>query len=289
VAYASNNGVRIWWEEEGEGEPLLMVMGLSFSMAMWRDLRAAMAGHFRTILFDNRGVGKSNVPLRPWSIAAMARDAVCVLDAAGIESAHVFGVSMGGMIAQELALSEPARVRKLVLGCTQCGGPRAVRPDREVRRVFLRPFVSREKRMAALMPLIYDKRTPRERIEQDRAVLRANHARLRGSIAQLLAILLWQSYERLPRIASPTLVIHGDGDRLVPPDNGRIIAERIPGAKFVLLPQAGHIFPTDQPERSLQEILGFLAGAPAVDVLAREATDTAGNERRSRPEQQVEE
>ncbi len=259
VAYVSNGGVRIWWEEEGAGEPLLMIMGLSFSLAMWRDLRSVMARHFRTILFDNRGVGKSDVPLRPWSMAAMARDAVCVLDAAGVASAHVFGVSMGGMIAQELALSAPGRVRKLVLGCTQCGGPKAVRPGAEVRRVFLRPFVSKEKRMAAFTPFLYDQGTPRERIEEDRAVVRANGPKLRGSAVQLLAILRWQAYERLPRIASPTLVIHGDGDRLVPPENGRMIAERIPGARFVLVPNAGHIFPTDQPERSLAEILGFLA------------------------------
>ena len=118
--------------------------------------------------------------------------------------------------------------------------------------------------MAALTPFLYDPQTPRERIEQDRAVLRDNYAKLRGTIVQLAAILRWQCYDRLPRIASPTLVIHGDSDRLVPPENGRMIAERIPGAKFVLLPQAGHIFPTDQPERSLQEILGFLAGEAAV-------------------------
>jgi 3-oxoadipate enol-lactonase len=284
VPYASNNGVRIWWEEEGQGEPLLMVMGLSFSMAMWRELRGIMAHHFRTILFDNRGVGKSDVPLRPWSMSAMARDAACVMDAAGVESSHVFGISMGGMIAQELALSEPARVRKLVLGCTQCGGPRAVRPDREVRRVFLRPLLSKEKRMEAFTPFLYDPQTPRERIEQDRAVLRLNYVRLRGSIAQLAAILRWQSYDRLPRIASPTLVIHGDSDRLVPPENGRMIAERIPGARFVSLPHAGHIFPTDQPERTLAEILGFLTGAPAVDVLACEAAGRANDERRNRSE-----
>src|SRR5215472_8215052 len=132
MPYAISRGARIWWEEEGEGEPLLMIMGLSFSLAMWRDLRAIMARHFRAIVFDNRGVGRSDVPLRPWSMGTMARDAAAVLDAAGVDKAHVIGVSMGGMIAQELTLRYPSRVRKLILACTQCGGARAVRPDFEV-------------------------------------------------------------------------------------------------------------------------------------------------------------
>jgi pimeloyl-ACP methyl ester carboxylesterase len=262
MPYALNKGVRIWWEQEGSGEALLMIMGLSFSLAMWREMRGIMARHFRTILFDNRGVGKSDVPIRPWSMRTMARDAAAVLDAAEFRSAHVLGVSMGGMIAQELALLHPDRVRKLVLGCTQCGGPGAVRPDFQVYRTFARPFTSYERRMAAFLPLIYAKDTPAERIEQDRAVLRANHAPLRGSILQIGAILRWKCHDRLPRIASPTLVIHGDADRLVPVQNGRLIAGRIPGARLVELEGAGHIFPTDQPERSIAEMLGFLLDSP---------------------------
>src|SRR5438270_12806140 len=107
MPYALNKGARIWWEEEGEGEPLLMILGLSFSLKMWRELRTIMARYFRVILLDNRGVGKSDVPLRPWSMRTMARDAAAVLDAAGVEAAHVLGISMGGMIAQELALMYP--------------------------------------------------------------------------------------------------------------------------------------------------------------------------------------
>ena len=120
MPYAFNNGVRLYWEHEGEGDPLLMIMGLGFPLAMWRDLRSCMARQFRTIVFDNRGVGKSDVWLRPFSIPAMARDAICVMDAAGVRSAHVLGLSMGGMIAQELALLFPNRVQRLVLGCKAC-------------------------------------------------------------------------------------------------------------------------------------------------------------------------
>jgi pimeloyl-ACP methyl ester carboxylesterase len=242
-----------------------MIMGLGFPLAMWRDLRPCMARRFRTIVYDNRGVGKSSVPLPPYSMAAMARDAVCVLDAAEVASAHIFGVSMGGMIAQEVALSFPNRVRKLVLGCTNCGGRRAVRAAREVRKALApRLFVPREQRIAAVLPFIYDPHTPRDRIEQDLEVLGRNPTRRLGFIAQLLGIMSWQAYDRLPRITAPTLVIHGETDRLVPVENARILADRIPGAKLVILPQASHIFPTDQPERSRQELLDFLAAAVTV-------------------------
>ncbi len=260
MPYASSKRARIWWEESGEGEPLLMIMGLSFSLAMWRELRTIMAGHFRTILFDNRGVGKSDVPLRPWSMRTMARDAAAVLDAANVQSANVLGISMGGMIAQELALLHPERVRKLVLACTQCGGPRAVRPGLDVYRAFVRPYASLDQRSKAFVPLLYSPETPVDRIDQDRKTLLANYAPVRGSIAQILAILTWRCHRHLPRIASPTLVIHGDRDRLVPVENGRLIAELIPGAKLVELPGAGHIFPTDQPERTVDELLRFLLG-----------------------------
>lgn len=264
MPYAVNRGIRLYWEQEGSGEPLLLIMGLGFSMAMWRDLRPVLARSFRVIAFDNRGVGRSDTPLQPNSIARMAGDAACVLDAAGVASAHVLGMSMGGMIAQELTLRFPTRVRRLVLGCTNCGSPHSVRASAEVLRA-LGPvsFVSRERRLAALIPFIYDPHTPRERIEADIAVLHQHPPRLPGYLAQIWAIVRWSSWERLPRIQSPTLIIHGETDRLIPPENARILANRISGSRLVMLPQASHIFPTDQPERSVSELLGFLAAQGA--------------------------
>ncbi len=259
MPYADSHGTKIYWEQDGSGEPLLLIMGLGYSHEMWHRTRPVLAGHFRLILFDNRGVGKSDQPAGPYSIAQMADDAAAVLDAAGVESANVLGLSMGGMIAQEFALAYPQRVRKLVLGCTACGGPKAVRAEPEATDVlFARGSLPRDEAIAAGVPFIYDVSTPRERIEQDLEIRRRTFPSGDAYMAQLKGILGWQSHERLSQISAPTLVIHGETDRLVPAGNGKLIAESIPGARMVMLPNASHIFTTDQPERAHREILDFL-------------------------------
>src|SRR5271157_4016782 len=137
MAFVENQGVKIYWDEKGQGEPLLLIMGLSYTSGMWHRTRPVLAQHFRKIAFDNRGAGLSDVPPGPYSIATMASDAAAVLDAAGVPSAHVFGVSMGGMIAQEFALRYPERTRALILGCTAAGGPSAVHAGNKVIDVML--------------------------------------------------------------------------------------------------------------------------------------------------------
>jgi 3-oxoadipate enol-lactonase len=126
MPFVENQGAKLYWDEQGSGEPLLLIMGLSYPSYMWHRSRPVLANSYRTIALDNRGVGQSDVPPGIYSIALMASDAAAVMDAAGVESAHVFGVSMGGMIAQEFALQYPSRVRSLILGCTAAGGPHAV-------------------------------------------------------------------------------------------------------------------------------------------------------------------
>ncbi len=260
MALVENQGSRIYWDEQGAGEPVLLIMGLAYTSDMWYRMRPGLASRYRTIALDNRGVGRSDVPLGPYSLALMASDARAVLDAAGVESAHIFGVSMGGMIAQEFALQYPKRVRSLILGCTAAGGPTAVRAERAATDLLLaRSKMTPEEAAEAIVPFIYDRTTPRPRIDEDLAVRRPWYPRPEAYIAQLGAILAWESYSRLSTIRVPALVIHGESDRLVPPGNGRLIAERIPGAKLVMIPQASHLFVTDQPEAADNAVQTFLA------------------------------
>jgi 3-oxoadipate enol-lactonase len=259
MPFVENQGVKIYWEEQGQGAPILLIMGLGWTSDLWYRTRPVLATRYRTIIFDNRGVGRSDVPPGPYSITQMASDAAAVLDAAGIESAHIFGMSMGGMIAQEFALQYPKRVRSLILGCTAPGGPEAVRAEPEVLQILMLRGVDPEVAAQAISPFIYHPATPKERIEEDMALRRTWFPTAEGYFAQLQAIMGWEAYSRLAQIAAPTLVIHGDSDQLVPPANAQLIASRIPGANLVMIPQTSHILTTDQQEPVHRALLDFLA------------------------------
>lgn len=259
MPYTESDGARIYWEEHGSGPPLLLIMGLGYTLDMWNRALPALAENYRTVVFDNRGVGRSDVPPGPYSIQMMAADARAVMDAAGLDSAHVFGVSMGGMIAQEFALQYPELVKSLVLGCTACGGPKAVPAAPGVLHTLMaRAQMTPEEAIRAMIQFVYDDATPRERIEEDLNIRRRTLASVEGYTWQVQAIIAWQSYGRLSQITAPTLVIHGETDKLVPPENGRLIAETIPGAELLILPKASHIFVTDQTEASIEAVLSFL-------------------------------
>ena len=260
MAFVENQGARIYWDEQGVGEPMLLIMELGYTSHMWYRLRPVLAAHYRTLAFDNRGVGRSDTPTGPYSIALMASDAAAVLDAAGAEDAHVFGVSMGGMVAQEFALEYPGRARSLILGCTAPGGPNALRAEGEARDMLMaRVTMSPEEAAEAAVPFIYDSATPREWIDEDLSIRRPWFPSAEAYMAQLQGILTWEAYSRLPAIRVPTLVIHGESDRLVPPGNAKLIADRISDAKLVMIPRASHVFVTDQAEAANAAILEFLA------------------------------
>jgi 3-oxoadipate enol-lactonase len=260
MAFVENQGARIYWDEQGQGEPVLLIMGLAYPSQMWYRTRPLLTLRYRTLALDNRGIGRSDIPPGPYPIALMASDAAAVLDAAGIESAHVFGVSMGGMIVQEFALQYPARLRSLILGCTAAGGPTAVRAEQDaIQMLMSRAKMSPEQAAEAAVPFIYDPATPRERIDEDLGIRRPWFPSPEGYTAQLQGILGWEAYSRLGQIVAPTLVIHGESDRLIPPGNASLIAERIPGAKLVMIPRASHLFFSDQPEVAHRAVMDFLA------------------------------
>ena len=259
MSFIENQGAKIYWDEQGQGAPVLLIMGLGYTSVMWHRTRPVLAQQYRTVAFDNRGVGLSGVPAGPYSIATMASDAAAVLDAAGIARAHVFGVSMGGMIAQEFALQYPKRMRSLILGCTSPNGPLAVRAESKVIDVLLMRGMTPEQAREAILPYIYDAGTAREKIEEDVSLRQPWLPSPEGYMAQLMAILSWESYSRIAQITAPTLVIHGKSDALVPPGNGELIAGRIPGARLVLLEHASHLFLTDRTEEANRKILEFLS------------------------------
>jgi len=259
MAFTKNQDAQIYWDEQGRGAPVLLIMGLGWASNMWHRTRPVLSAAYRTIAFDNRGAGRSDVPPGPYSMPAMASDAASVLDAAGVDHAHLIGASMGGMIAQEFALQYPKRVRSLTLVCTAPGGPNAVQAQPEVLQALFQPDPDPAKRAAAVVPYIYDESTPRELVEQDLKVLSDFYPNPVGYAAQLQAIMAWEAYSRLAEITVPALVVHGRNDRLVPPGNADLIAERIPGAKLLRLPHASHILTTDQSGPAHQAILEFLA------------------------------
>ena len=252
----------------GKGEPLLMIMGLGASSAAWDpELITDLAWTFRVITFDNRGTGQSDKPDAPYSIEMFADDAAGVLDQLDIPRAHIFGVSMGGMIAQEFALRHPKRTATLTLGCTTAGGKHSVPPPPESLKILTAPRegVSPEDVIRRGWPLGH---TPKY-IAENRAVLEATIPRLLKHPTppfafqrQLEATYTLQTFERLPQIKSPTLVITGAEDVLIPAKNSEILAGQIPGAKLHIIPGVGHAFMSDGREEFLKVFQPFAKSHP---------------------------
>lgn len=266
MPYVENEGTKIYWDERGKGqESLLLIMGLGSASDMWHRLLPVFAERYRTIFFDNRGVGQSDAHKGPYAIADMAKDAVAVMDASRVERAHVIGFSMGGFIAQELALRYSERVRRLVLASTACGGSRVVMAEPEVLMALeAKGAKTREEGFWTTAPYNYHPSTPRSLIEEDLAVTLRSPLKRESYQAQLQAIMTWEgTYSRLKKLSVPTLVLHGDSDRLIPTENGRVLAQVIPGAELVLIEGAGHRFMTDKLAEAGRCILSFLESAEA--------------------------
>ena len=260
---AENDGTWIAWRAYGEGEPVLMIMGFMGSSRAWFRLLPHVAERHRAIVFDNRGTGDSDRPLGRFTMDDLVGDALAVLDAAGEETAHVVGVSMGGMIAQHLALDHPERVRSLALLCTHPGGRRPEgRPWRMLASIALRPLLGPGGTFRIVAPLLYSERTRTKRHDRLEADMRMRAQELtpaRTAVGQGAAIAGHDSRERLPELRMPVLVVHGEEDRLVPPDNARDLARLIPGAELRIVPNAGHLLGTDAERETAAAVLGHIA------------------------------
>jgi 3-oxoadipate enol-lactonase len=259
MSFTERDNARIYWNALGKGEPLVLIMGLGCSSAMWFRIAPLLARNFRVILLDNRGSGLTEVKHAVvHRVSTMAGDVAAVLDAAGVADAHVFGLSMGGMIAQEFALEHPNRVRSLMLAATNCGGANAVLAEPHIwRLLFSKGEMTPEQSLEEMRPYTYARQTSQRLIDEDSLVRIVNYPTIQGYKAQLYGLMGWSSYSRLPRITCPTLVLHGTQDQLIPPRNGEILAERIAGAKRVELSYASHWLHTDQTDRSVAAIRDF--------------------------------
>jgi pimeloyl-ACP methyl ester carboxylesterase len=257
---ATSTDVRIGFEIAGDGEPLLLIHGLGYGRWGWRPLVGPLSSRFRVVTFDNRGIGESDVPPAPYSASLMAEDAVFVLDAAGIDRAHVLGTSLGGMVAQALAVEHPERVDRLVLACTTPGGDRAFpfpegtarlleRAQQMEPLVALRRFVEN-----ALAP-----GAPETLIDEIYGLRLLNPADPAGWQAQAGAAATFDGFDRLGEITAPTLVLHGTGDQVVDVRNAQLLGDRIAGARVEILDGAGHLFFWEQPERTAQLVGEFLS------------------------------
>jgi len=246
TTFASSDGIRLAYEELGDGEPLLFVQGLGYDRQGFGPLPQILADDFRVILFDNRGVGDSDAPEGPYSVTQLANDAAAVLDAAGVDSAHVLGVSLGGFIAQELALAHRERVRKLVLVSTAPGSvpPSIPMPQRGVEAFTRYQSMEREAGLRLMVENSLGDHGVRERPELVEEIYRYRLARaptLAAWQAQAYAGATFDAYERVPEITAPTLVIHADADVVVDFRNAELLAERIPSARLEAVPGRGHL------------------------------------------------
>jgi pimeloyl-ACP methyl ester carboxylesterase len=243
------DGAEIAWYDEGSGPAVLMVMGLAYPAAAWHRQVPALAVHHRVLTVDNRGAGATGlVPGAPYTVETMTDDLLAVLDAAGERQAHVVGISMGGLMAQELALSHPERCLSLTLISTHPGTAHGVWPQEVVEFLQARLGMPADERAAFSIPFNYAAATPRALMDEDLAKREAGTAGPEGYAAQG-GTALWSGWERLPSMTVKTLVLHGAQDRLVVPANGEKLASAIPDAKLVLIEGANHLVTTDQADQ----------------------------------------
>lgn len=254
---AKLNGININYKDEGQGEPLVMIAGFTANRSIWMPQVPFFKKHYRVITFDNRGVGKSDKPQGPYSTKMMADDTVRLMDHLGVEKAHIMGVSMGGMIAQELAINYPQRVMKLVLACTYaCQDETSGDTTEQAKLSQLTP----EKMASAMVRLAFNKPLYRFTfglLARVQTKFMGASGRV-GIAGQREACRKHDTLERLQLITAPTLVIVGTKDGIIKPISSEVIAGKIPSAKLVKVEGGSHVFSLEMKNVFNREMLNFL-------------------------------
>jgi 3-oxoadipate enol-lactonase len=275
MATAEVNGTTLYYERRGSGAPLLLVQGMSGTHAAWGEpfLAALEAAGLELVIFDNRGIGNSEQWREPFTLADLADDAAAMLDVVGWETAHVLGISMGGMVAQELALRHPERLRTLALGCTYAGGPESVLTEPSVIQALTEAMFSGDRDRALRQGYTTNVSAAHAADEANyvafREMVLSVPASLPVIMLQMQAIAAHDTSSRLAEISAPTLVVHGTEDQMLGDANGRAIAKAIPGARLEILEGVGHLFWWEQPQHSADLVAGHALGAAQADAARR--------------------
>jgi 3-oxoadipate enol-lactonase len=248
--------VRIAWESQGEGPPVLLVHGLGYTREGWGPLRALLARRYRVLSYDNRGIGESEIPPGPYTVDELAGDAVQVLDEAGVERAHVLGASLGGFAAQVVAAGWPARVDRLVLACTSPGGPGAYPlPEGTLRLMAEAPSLPPEVALRRLVENALAPGASQALVDEVVAYRQAHPPDPAGWAAQAAAGAAWDG--RGP-IRAPTLVVTGSADQVVDPRNSELLAGQISGARLEVVEGTGHLLFWERPDAFAALVEEFL-------------------------------
>lgn len=265
---ANENGINLYYETHGSGDPLVLISGLGYDHWQWHRMVPGLSDHFQVIVFDNRGAGESDKPAGPYTAQMLADDTGALLETLGHAQAFVMGHSMGGFIAQALALNKPEIVRKLILASTNFGGPRHIAVTQE-----------------ALAVLTDTQSDPIERLRKGIGIstapgwaeshadfvqtwldYRAQHpidptgynAQMGIGMALMAEAACFES--KLKEVEAPTLILFGAHDKVVPPGNADLLAKEIPNSTTHILPNAGHLFPFEAPDEANEVIVKFLKG-----------------------------
>jgi len=260
------NGIDIYCETTGMGDPLVLIAGLGYPLWQWHKMVPFLADHFQVITFDNRGAGKTDKPAGPYTAQMLAADTVGLLNALGIDKAAIMGHSMGGFIAQALALEFPERVSALILSSTNFGGPRHIPVTPEAMAVLadmtsdpLTRFTNGLKVSTAPGWADANPDTVKQWVEW-RVANPLDMASYQAQMAIGLALIAEDAAfeSRLHEISVPTLLLFGAHDKVVPPENADLMAEQIPGSQIAIIPDAGHFFSIETPESASRMIVDLL-------------------------------
>jgi pimeloyl-ACP methyl ester carboxylesterase len=261
------NNINMYYRTVGEGTPLVMIMGFTANSDWWPEqMIEDLSKDFKLILPDNRGSGRSEIGRQWYSMKQFADDTIALMDSLEIENAHILGVSMGGMIAQEIALNYPERVNQLILACTACGPRRGSILSKERVSLWKNYLFNSKVRQRILAVNIffspkYLKTEPFEELHKFAAKMNIAPIKTEGKIRQLGAILQFNSYSRLPSLKNPTLIIAGSLDYMIPIKNAYILATQIPNSKLVIFEGHGHAFFNESIDETILTVSDFLLSA----------------------------